>query len=198
VSRTLRRPTTPRLELPRSGIADREVALRPWRRSDADALVAICQDPEIPRWTVVPSPYSEADAHGFLVAQSERRTAGEAAPFAVVEADDRGAVLGSVEVTLQDWRNGRGEVGYWVASWARGRGVARRSVVLVSRWAFAELGLQRLELLVEPENEASQHVADAVGYTREGLLRSYREMKGRRVDFVCYSLLPDDPLPGFD
>jgi ribosomal-protein-alanine N-acetyltransferase len=198
MSRTLRRPSPPKLDPPRGGISDGTVSLRAWRRRDVPSLVEICQDPDIPRWTVVPSPYSESDAHGFLLAQAERRAGGEAAPFAIVKADDRDAVLGSIEVTLQDWRNGRGEVGYWVASWARGQGVARRAVLLVSRWAFEDLGLSRLELLVEPGNDASQRVAESAGFTREGMLRSYREMKGRRVDFICYSLLPDDPLPEAD
>ena len=185
----------PEILLPKSNLSDGVVALRGWRREDAPALVEICQDPEIPRWTVVPEPYTEADARGYIAAQADRRAAGEAAPFAIVSAtSDR--VLGSVEITLHDWRNGRGEVGYWVDSRVRRKGVALRAVTLVSRWAFERLGLARIELLAEPPNIPSQKVAEAAGYTREGLLRSYREMKGRRRDFVLFSLLPDDPLPG--
>ena len=184
----------PEIRIPSEGLSDGVVALRPWRRSDVPALVEACQDPEIPRWTVVPSPYGEADARGFVSGQDDRRRHGEAAPFAVVDARD-GALLGSIEVTLHDWRSGRGEVGYWIAAPARRRGVAVRAVRLVSRWAFDTLRLGRLELLVEPPNEPSQRVAERAGYRREGVLRSYRVMKGRRVDFVLFSLLPDDPLP---
>lgn len=181
----------PEIALPASPLSDGVIALRPWRADDVPALVEAAQDPEIPRWTVVPAPYGEADARGFIAAQSERRASGDAAPFAVVSApDDR--LLGSVEITLQDWRNARGEIGYWIAGSARRRGAALRSVQLISRWAFDALGLARIELLVEPPNTASQRVAERAGYTREGVLRSYREMKGKRVDFVLFSLLPDD------
>jgi [ribosomal protein S5]-alanine N-acetyltransferase len=43
-----------------------------------------------------------------------------------------------------------------------------------------------------PDNEASQRVAENAGFTREGLLRRYVEIKGERRDCVVYSLLPED------
>ncbi|HEV2772437.1 MAG TPA: GNAT family N-acetyltransferase [Thermoleophilaceae bacterium] len=172
-------------------MSDGRVRLRRWRESDVPALVEACRDPEIPRWTVVPSPYTEVDARAFVAAQNERLSRGEAAPFAVVDAE-RDDFLGSIEVTLLERRSGRGEIGYWVAATARRRGVALRAVGILSEWALGELALERLELLVEPENRPSQGVAEAAGYTREGILRSYRPMKGRRPDFVVFSLLPSD------
>ena len=54
-------------------LRDEVVALRRLERTDAAALVAICQDPEIPRWTLAPSPYGEADAHRFLALVGLRR-----------------------------------------------------------------------------------------------------------------------------
>jgi RimJ/RimL family protein N-acetyltransferase len=181
------------IRVPERRLTDGVVRLRPWRERDVPDLVAACRDPEIPRWTVVPSPYTEVDARAFVASQNERLSRGEAAPFAVVDADS-GEFLGSVEVTLLDRRSGRGEIGYWVASQARRRGVAVRAVQLLSAWAFEDLGLERLELLIEPENEPSQRVAEAAGFMREGLLRSYRPMKGRRPDFIVFSLLASDPV----
>ncbi len=181
----------PQIRVPEWGLSDGRVRLRRWRESDVPDLVEACRDPEIPRWTVVPSPYSEVDARAFVAGQNERLSRGEAAPFAVVDAEE-GDFLGSIEVTLPDRRSGRGEIGYWVAAAARRQGVALRAVAILSEWALGELALERLELLVEPENLPSQGVAEAAGYTREGVLRSYRPMKGRRPDFVVYSLLPSD------
>lgn len=180
-----------RIRAPERTLSDGAIRLRPWREGDVPALVEACQDTEIPRWTVVPSPYNEADARAFVAGQTERLSRGEAAPFAIVgaQSDD---FLGSVEVTLLDRRSGRGEIGYWVAGHARRQGVALRAVRLISSWALDELELERLELLVEPDNPASQRVAEAAGYLREGTLRSYRPMKGRRPDFVVFSLLPSD------
>jgi RimJ/RimL family protein N-acetyltransferase len=181
----------PRIRAPERALSDGVIRLRPWREGDVPALVEACKDPEIPRWTVVPSPYSEADGRAFVAGQTERLSRGEAAPFAIVSADGK-EFLGSVEVTLLDRRSGRGEIGYWIAAPARRQGVALRAVRVISKWALEELELERLELLIEPENGASQGVAEAAGFTREGTLRSYRPMKGRRPDFIVFSLLRGD------
>jgi RimJ/RimL family protein N-acetyltransferase len=59
---------------------------------------------------------------------------------------------------------------------------------------LAELGVARLELWTETNNVRSQHVAERSGFIREGVLRSFREVEGRRFDAILYSLLPSDPL----
>lgn len=77
---------------------------------------------------------------------------------------------------------------YWVVSEARGQGVAVGAVRLLAGWALGDLGLVRLELFVEPENVASQRVAERCGFVREGLLRSRWVGQGRRRDSVVYGL----------
>ena len=84
------------------------------------------------------------------------------------------------------------EIGYWVKAGARGRGVATRALALLARWAFDELGAARVELRAEPDNVGSQRVAEKAGFTREGVLRSVLDFKGRRRDAVMFSLLPGD------
>ena len=80
-------------------------------------------------------------------------------------------------------------VTYWVLPEARGRGVASDAVQLLARWALGDLGLKRLEMFIEPENVASQRVAERCNFVREGLLRSRWVAKGRRRDSVVYALL---------
>ena len=89
----------------------------------------------------------------------------------------------------------RASVGYWLLPEARGRGFATRSVRLISRWAHEDLGYARLSLTAEPSNERSCRVAERSGFVREGVLRSYAEIAGRRVDSVIFSLLPADLQP---
>ena len=45
-------------------------------------------------------------------------------------------------------------------------------------------GLHRVQLFVEPSNEASVRTARGAGHEPEGLLRSYREIGGRRRDLL--------------
>lgn len=73
---------------------------------------------------------------------------------------------------------GVAEVGYWVRREARGRGYATRATRLVSESGIHELALSRIQLHAFPENVASQRVAEKAGFTREGILRSYREVRG--------------------
>jgi RimJ/RimL family protein N-acetyltransferase len=45
------------IEFPVEGLSDGVVRLRLMAEADVGAIVAACQDPEIPRWTRVPEPY---------------------------------------------------------------------------------------------------------------------------------------------
>ena len=62
----------------------------------------------------------------------------------------------------------------------------------MSEWGLRERGFARISLMPEPENAASQRVAEKAGYRRDGLLRSWMELKGTRRDYVMFSLVPED------
>jgi RimJ/RimL family protein N-acetyltransferase len=164
------------------------VTVRPFRADDAPAVAAACQDPEIPRWTSVPSPYGTDDAREFI--SGTLRVDRPELSLAVVEASDEAVFLGAIGLRLPS--PGVGEVGYWLAAPARGRGVATRAVRLICAWAFETMPLARIQLHTLPGNEASERVAERAGFTREGLLRSFAEMKGKRVDITMFSLLPGE------
>ena len=168
-----------------------DVVLRPWRFEDAPAVERACQDPEISRWIPwVPRPYSRADADTYL--QGCLESGDERYPFAVVA--ETGELLGSIDMGLNSQRY-RGHIGYWVAAEARGQGVCTRALRLLARWALEELELQRLELITDPDNVASQRVAEKVGFRREGVLRAHlRHPDGRIRDSVVFSLLPGEAV----
>jgi RimJ/RimL family protein N-acetyltransferase len=161
-------------------LEDDAVVLRPLEEHDLPALVAACQDPEIPRWTSVPSPYTDEDARAFL---------GDSEGVSAIVDPRTEELLGTIGWR---WVDGNVQLGYWVKREARGRGVATRALRLLSRWAFAELGAARVQLLTEPENRASQRVAEKAGFRREALLRAFVDLKGRRPDVYMYALLRDD------
>jgi len=180
----------PSIPLPDPPLADAEVLLRPWTLGDVRALTLACQDPEISRWTVVPSEYDEHHATEFIATREAERAAGRELSFAVVDRAD--ALLGAIGMSTFDWDDHRGEIGYWMARDARRRGVGTRALGLLSRWAIEGLGLERVELLAHPANEASQRLAERAGFTREGLLRRYRTRHGVREDLIMFSLLAED------
>jgi hypothetical protein len=74
------------MELPT--LRDGDLILRPKVPADADALTATVQDREIPRWTLVPSPYTRADAEEYIARSAEAAAAGSSANLLAVDAND--------------------------------------------------------------------------------------------------------------
>ena len=166
------------------------VRLRPWRAADATAVFEACQDPDVQRYTTVPVPYRLDHAEWFVANGPVSWAAREAAPFAVVDpASDE--VLGSVAVMRIDTGSQVGEVGYWVAPRARGRGVATAAVVAVTEW-MRSAGFFRAELLIAVDNAASAAVAKAAGYEHEGILRGRLVLRGVRHDVAVHAALIDE------
>ncbi len=196
------------LPLPPGGLTDGLVIVRPFARPDAAAVHAACADAEIARWIYcLPMPYALDDAEWFVDDAVQGLRSGVRARLAICEAG--GTLAGSVSIDAAHERQA-GEIGYWVAREARGRGFAAAAARLDIAWAFNDLGRERLELMTYPGNTASQALAAKLGFTREGVLRGYlaaepgKDRAGRclpradgslpeRDDQVLFSLQRDDP-----
>ena len=172
-------------------LGDDVVRLRPPAMRDVDAITDACQDPDIPRFTRVPSPYTRADAEAFVGRVPGGWDAGTEAVFAIADPVDD-SLLGSIGLLRLGDDRTVAEIGYWVTKAARRRGVATRAVRLVSGWAVRDLRVRRLELMTRLDNVASQRVAEAAGFVREGVLRSYLTHSTGLLDVVMFSLLPAD------
>ena len=166
-------------------LRDGTILLRSWREDDVPALVAACQDPEMQHWLpLLPRPYRREHAESFVRGEIEPG----AHSFAI---EEEGRLVGSISLRVDG--NETGTVGYWCLREARGRGIVPRALRLISRYGLEELGLGRVELVTDPDNVASQRVAEKVGFTREGVLRSHLlHPDGRRRDSVMFSLLPGE------
>jgi RimJ/RimL family protein N-acetyltransferase len=172
-------------------LSDGEVALREWRRADMPAMIAMLDDEAIVRWTRVPHPYGEREALDYLARGDAERERGEGINLAIVSATGD-ELLGSMSVRIASWADMRAQLGYLVGAHARGRGVMPRAIRLASSWGFRKLGFERIEILVHPDNEASQRAAEKAGFTREGVLRSYTRVKAERFDMWSFSALPGE------
>ena len=171
-------------------LTDGTLVLRAPDDADVGAVHEACQDPEIPRWIpVIPQPYTEQSARDFVTWSRETWDRGSYS-FVIVDAA-RGELVGAIGMGV----NGSmkvGHIGYWVAAPARRRGVATGALRLLAGWAL-EHDFGRVELITDPDNVASQKVAEKVGFTREGVMRSHTlHRDGRRRDAVLFSLLPGE------
>ena len=183
------------IEFPVEGLCDDVVRLRLIAEGDLPALIDAVRDPAVSRYTSIPSPYGEREAHEWLGRTARGLAAGgDLHPVMVDASSDE--LLGAVGIAQRPGDPGRWAVGYWVAVAHRGRGLAARGLRLLCAFAFSKLAVARIELCAEPENVASQRTAERCGFTREGLLRSYLEISGGRRDMLMYSLLPGDEAAG--
>ena len=167
------------------------LTLRPWRSADADAVYAACQDPEIVAWTTIPFPYLRSHAEDYVGPVSAAAWAHKsAANFAVT--DEEATLVGSFGLVRMNPAQSVAEVGYWVAPAARRRGVAERAARAVTQWALHDVGFARVELLAAVGNAGSRRVAQKIGFTQEGILRSAAAGRQTRQDLAIYSRLPMD------
>ncbi len=167
--------------------------------ADVDAIFEICQDPEVQRWTTVPSPYRREHAAGFV----ERVVApgwdeGRETTWALRLS---GELIGVV--ALLDIEDGAGALGYWMSPAHRRRGLLYEACRAAIDFGFASdargqgLGLERIGWRALGGNIGSASVARSLGFRFEGALRLGAVAKdGSRVDeWVAGLLRTDDRTP---
>ncbi len=141
--------------------------------ADAPVMMSGDADPEHRRRFEFPDDFVPSLQHALdVMARWEReRLAGTRLPFAVRDATT-GALLGGCEI--KPLAAGAANLSYWTYPQHRGRGVASRAVALARRLAFDALGLERLEIVVDPDHAISRRIAERNGFqpagTREGRL----------------------------
>jgi RimJ/RimL family protein N-acetyltransferase len=111
----------------------------------------------------------------------------------IAEAD--GDAAGWVSLRNVDWNNKSASLGFSVAPWAEGKGIARQAVSQVLDLAFGPGRMQRIEADCDIDNERSQRLLERLGFQREGTLRAFARMPEGRRDFYLYSLLAKEWPP---
>ncbi|GAA2599690.1 MULTISPECIES: GNAT family N-acetyltransferase [Streptomyces] len=151
--------------------------------ADAQAWLRGHLDPDFQRWNTPLKLWTDlAGARESLRARARDAADGRSASFRITD-DESGTTLGGISVNEISRQMRVARVGYWVLAEARGRGVATRALLLASRWAYAELGLHRLELGHAVGHDASCRVAERSGYVAEGTLREAMFEAGRHDAF---------------
>jgi RimJ/RimL family protein N-acetyltransferase len=162
--------------------------LRRWRADDVDAYWTSLQSPGGRLWHG--STMESREGVAAALARRSDWTIGDHASWALVDGAE---LLGSISVHRIDRDQGDGEIGYWIAPSARGRGLAALAAEAACRWAFEDLGLHRIQLFHAVENLASARVAEKAGFTCEGRLRqSHRYGDGVRHDELLWGRLAID------
>lgn len=167
--------------------------LRPPSPREAEDVLAMAQDAQIALWNALTTVTDEETALAWCERWADWN-GGTSAQWCVFDAEG-GRLLGAISLFDIDDENSAAEIGYRVAPWARGQGVGTAALRSVAGWAFAALGLTRLQLLHALENPASCRVATKAGFALEGTLRSsYRYGDGELHDEHLHARLVSDQV----
>jgi ribosomal-protein-alanine N-acetyltransferase len=173
------------------GVSTPHVALRPATPRDAELLRA---------WRAEPSVRRHQPLNDLTTAQLRSDVAnqrigdlyrGRGEKFQwLVEVDGRPA--GWITLVVSNWEHGLAEVGYALSTPYQGRGIMTVALDLLLDDLFSGTVLERIEARCAVGNVASQQVLERLGFAREGRLRSYFRLRGKRVDNYLYALLRED------
>ncbi len=183
-------PAVPALAVPEltvPGLAEGRIVLRQWRLTDADltAVVRAARDPDIARFSSVGSATSAELAAAWVQARDEW----DRLDWVITTPTE---ILGRVSLRQIDLADGVAEVGYWLLPKHRGHGIATAAVGSVEQHAFGHLGLGRLVIRHEPQNDRSCLLAQRCGYVVEGTQRGAFEREGKRRDLHVHARLATD------
>jgi len=181
-----------RLPLPIHG---RRIDLDRPRLENVGAIVRLMNDPSVARGTLhIPYPYTERHAREWVRKTSRERAAGRLLNLSILRRSD-GALLGGVGLHQFAEESARAEVGYWLGREYRGNGYASEATDLLTRTAFARLGLHRVEARVYAFNVPSRRLALRCGFRYEGRLRDEVRKDGRWLSTLLFARLSTDPPP---
>jgi ribosomal-protein-alanine N-acetyltransferase len=166
-------------------LADEAIRLVPLGGAYEAQVSLLAEDDAVRRHTRVPTHPTAGFAREWIRTYEKGWRGRTRAGFAIESHQGEFLGLGLFVKIEEEAR--QGEVGYIVSQAARGRGVATRTLKLLTDWGFSELGLVRIELWIDTTNPGSERVAERAGYTREGVLRSYFLKEDLRRDFAIWS-----------
>jgi RimJ/RimL family protein N-acetyltransferase len=183
----------PSITLPDEPLRDGTIELHPVSEAEGPAFAQAFQDPAIAEGAYHGQIAATEDAMlPYLKRNAERMEAGDAVLLGVWESDAE-RLSGQTMLFNFDWDDGTAELGFWVAPWARGRGLSEPALRLTIAFAFDYLGVERLYGLTGVDNDAAQRAMKGAGLRREGILRGVVRDSTGRLDQVCFGILADDP-----
>ncbi|MDO9445662.1 MAG: GNAT family protein [Dehalococcoidia bacterium] len=115
--------------------------------------------------------------------------------FLAIEAIDgpEAVVIGTIELRHLNAEARRGEVGILIGQPEyRGGGYGTEAMALLCGFAFAELGLQRIELNTSEFNTRAVRAYEKVGFVLEGRQRRRTHLAGRYYDVLLMGLLREE------
>ena len=99
----------------------------------------------------------------------------------------KGIIVGACGLHLNHRRKHIAEIGFFVDYDYWGMGIATSAVRELEWFGFNELELERIEILIDPDNAASERVAVKCEFQKEGLIKKAVKTNGKYCDVYLYA-----------
>lgn len=177
------------MSLPQIGpLSTPRLVIREVRPSDLDDLLEVNGDHEVTRFLPYATWQSRDDGVAWLTRMTDLAEPGNARQLVVVRSDGE-KVIGTLLLFNFDPGSARLELGYVLGRAHWRRGLMREALQAMCTFAFASLGIRRLEAEVNSSNVASVRLLRSLGFVYEGTLRKRWAAKGAAYDADMYGLL---------
>jgi [ribosomal protein S5]-alanine N-acetyltransferase len=160
------------------------VTIRPPAPEDAEAFTAAMRaSRSLHRpWVAMPETPEEFEAY---LERSRRPNAA----FYLAHRREDDAIVGFLNISeIIRGRLQSAFLGYGGVAGHAGQGYMREALELVLREAFTTLGLHRLEVNIQPGNQASIALAERCGFEHEGFSPRYLKIGGRWRDHERWAM----------
>lgn len=166
--------------------------LSPPNEADIHAFVQHLNDPYIfARTLMLPANYAEKDARFFLtLCQSHLEIFGHPLHFSI--RNPQGETIGGCGFHGKNTVPGlahRDEIGYWLATEYRGKGLMTQTVNRIVEYGWNTRNLLRIEAPVYSFNKESAAVLERNGFTNEGLAKKAYFRNGEYHDAILYAIV---------
>ncbi|MGA8986479.1 MAG: GNAT family N-acetyltransferase [Aeromicrobium sp.] len=176
-------------------LSDGTVTLRAHVPGDLDAMLELANDPEMIRWTAIPTPHTREMTEQFAFNVIPRGWDDRTHRGWAIEAQDetgRARFAGNIDIR----QSPIADIGFALHPWARGRGLMASAVRLAVDWALNEGGVEIVHWRSHVGNTASLRVAHQTGFTLHGLTPGMLHERGRVLDAWTGSIrFGDSPMP---
>jgi RimJ/RimL family protein N-acetyltransferase len=173
-------------------LTDEEILLRPFGLDDAPGLHCAVRESleDLKPWmSWATDGYSEQTAREYITIARARWQEHTFYALAILRGRH---LLGACTLSSLHSIYRFCNLGYWVRTSCRGQGIAGRAAQLAARFAFEQLGLVRVEIVIAVGNQASVRVAEKIGAHAEGVLLNRIVVGSSIYDAHMYSLIPSD------
>ena len=133
--------------------------------------------------------YASGDTSAFIRDSLQAWKEDRAWDYSIRLVEDPGRHVGNVSLWTVSKLGKIAEIGYWVRSDETSRGICTEAVDRLLVEAFGSMGYHKVVLRIAVGNEASDRVAEKLGFTKEGVLREELLIRGNWVDHSLWSLL---------